>query len=92
MSDTEFKLHRISCAYEMTFSNDVGVIAKLKWDKGVLTHEGKIDDSAELFLDLLNAKGLTQYNEMNHKINLLEKQLSTAKSQNDIYKEALLNK
>jgi hypothetical protein len=91
MSDTEFKLHRISSANEMSFSNEDGVVAKLKWDKGVLTHEGNIDESAELFLDLLNVKGFTQYNDMKHKINVLEKELSTAKSQNDIYKKALSN-
>jgi hypothetical protein len=91
MSDTEIKFHRISSANEMSFSNEDGVVAKLKWDKGVLTHEGNIDESAELFLDLLNVKGLTQYNEMNHTINLLEQKLTIAKSQNDIYKKALSN-
>jgi hypothetical protein len=87
-----FKLHSILPAYEMTFANEDGIVAKLKWDKGVLTHEGNMDESAEIFLDLLNVKGLTQYNEMSHKINQLEKELSSTKTQNEIYRKALADK
>ena len=86
---SDFKLHNIHPAYEMTFANEDGIIAKLKWDKGVLTHEGNIDESAEIFLDLLNVKGFTQYSELKIKIDQLEKQLLTAKTQNEIYRKAM---
>lgn len=91
MSDIDFKFHNIQPIYEMAFSNNDGVVAKLKWDKGILSHEGNIDISTELFLDLLNEKGLTQYNEMTNKINRLENELSSAKTQNDIYRNAMKN-
>lgn len=91
MSNIDFKFHNIEPVYEMSFSNDDGIVAKLKWDKGTLTHEGNVDISAELFLDMINAKGLTQYNEMKAKINRLEHDLTVAKTQNDIYRKAMKN-
>lgn len=89
---TNIQLHNFNPAYEMTFSNVEGVVAKLKWQNGVLSHEGKIDESVELFLDLINQKSVTQYNEMKNKIHQLELELMTAKAQNDLYKKALENR
>lgn len=89
---TNIELHNFNPTYEMLFSDGEGVVAKLKWQNGVLSHEGKIDESAELFLDLLNAKCVTQYNEMKSKIYQLESELMTAKAQNDLYKKALENR
>ena len=89
---SDFGFHNIQPIYEMAFSNNDGIVAKLKWDKGILSHEGNIDISMELFLDLVNQKGLTQYNELTHKISQLEKELSSSKTQNEIYQKALIEK
>ena len=88
---SDFKLHNIQPTYTMSFSTEKEVVAKLFWTEGVLSHEGNLDASVEIFLDLVNKKGLTQYNELKLKIDQLENQLSTAKAQNEIYRSALNN-
>ena len=86
---SDFGFHNIQPIYEMAFSNNDGIVAKLKWSKGVLSHEGNIDISTELFLELLNQKALTEYNELTHRIHQLENDLTIAKTQNQIYRKAL---
>ena len=68
---------------------DSGIVGKIKVAKGVLEFEGNAEASAELFLKFLKQRCLSEWADLQQKLDALASENSTIKTMNDVLSEEL---